>query len=252
LTCSIAAWKVLNRRRPGIPAALFGGLSLGEYSAQVAAGALDFETALKVVDRRATLMQKACEETEGGMVSVIGLDEAAVQSILAGQPGTVTIANLNCPGQIVVSGEKALLPGIAEQAKAAGARMSVVLKVAGAFHSPLMENAARDFHAFLSDIPVHKSALTRVLSNVSGSPYPENADWATAMSRQITRPVYWEKNLRFALDAGIRDFIELGPGKTLCGMLRRIDRSAACRNLETRESLDAIAANEPGPLRESP
>ena len=238
LTASIASFQVLTRQRPQISADCFGGLSLGEYSAQVAAGALEFETALKLVQRRAELMQTACEETEGGMVSVIGLSVDQVRSLCESRAGYLTVANLNCPGQIVVSGQAGELEDFSARAKQAGAKRCLILKVAGAFHSRHMDKAAQEFREVLSTVSVRQDRLLQVLSNVTGRCFTETDSWCDLMSRQISSPVLWESDVRWALDQGCGLFYELGPGKTLAGMLKRIDSEAVCRNFETPDQLD--------------
>jgi [acyl-carrier-protein] S-malonyltransferase len=253
LVSSMASLAVLKKIKPEISADLFGGLSLGEYSAQVAAGVLSFEQALKIVQKRAQLMQNACEcppaigrfgsaerTSLGGMVSIIGLSLETVESLLQEIPGYLTIANLNCPGQIVVSGDKNFLDTLCIQAKAAGAKLTVILKVAGAFHSKYMAEASEQFQTFIQDFEIRKEALFQVLSNVTGKQFSQEDSWYALMPKQIVSPVRWEDNIRCALNQGIAHFYELGTGKTLGGMLKRIDKNISYMNLDTAEQIKEL------------
>jgi [acyl-carrier-protein] S-malonyltransferase len=236
LVSSMASLAVLKKIKPEISADLFGGLSLGEYSAQVAAGVLSFEQALKIVQKRAQLMQNACENSQkGGMVSIIGLSLETVESLLKKIPGYLTIANLNCPGQIVVSGDKNYLEPLCVEAKAAGAKLTVILKVAGAFHSKYMAEASEQFRTFIQNFEIRKEALLRVLSNVTGKLFSQEDSWHELMAQQIVSPVRWEENMRCALNQGSTHFYELGTGKTLGGMLKRMDKNVSYVNLDTAE-----------------
>ncbi len=186
-------------------------------------------------------MQKACNATEGGMVSIVGLEIDKVEQVCRECEGYMTIANLNCPGQIVISGEKKYLQQASEKAKALGAKMAVVLNVAGGFHSKLMESALDEYKSFISGFKINKSNLTKVLSNVTGKTFCENDDWVELMTKQIVSPVKWQDNLQFAIQQGVEVFYELGTGKTLAGMLKRIDRKAICHNIDTFDQVALIS-----------
>ncbi len=241
LVSSMASLAVLKKIKPELCMAdIFGGLSLGEYSAQVAAGVLSFEQALKVVQKRAQLMQDSCERTQGGMVSIIGLPLDTVEALLKKVPGYVTIANLNGPGQIVVSGDKDCMDAVCVEAKAAGAKLTVILNVAGAFHSKHMAKASEEFRKFIQNCEIQTEALSKVLSNVTGEQFTPKDSWHELMALQIVSPVRWEDNVRCALSQGVSIFYELGTGKALGGILKRIDKNAAYINLDTAEQFKEI------------
>lgn len=240
LLCGLASYEVLKKMKPDIEVELFGGLSLGEYTAQAAANVIDYKTVFTIVQKRAELMQKACEENSGGMASIIGLSNEDVQNLCNETKGYMSIANLNCPGQIVVSGEKEYIDDICDRAKSKGAKLCIPLSVSGAFHSKLMESASQKFMDFIKGFSINQNALTKVLSNVKGTCYTMEDSWADLMAKQIVSPVLWENNLRVALSIGVEKFYELGPGKTLSGMLKRIDRKVTCYNLENYEQFTII------------
>ena len=240
LVCSIASFMVLKKNIPELTADFFAGLSLGEYSAQIAAGVLPFEEGLRLVEKRALIMQRACEGANGGMASIIGLPLEKVNEICASLPGYMIVANLNCPGQYVISGDKNLLESACAEAKKNGAKLTVILKVSGAFHSRHMENAAKEFKTYLEKVQIDTTKLPQVISNVTGKPYADTDSWATAMSNQIMMPVLWEESMKYAISSGVSKFYELGTGKTLSGMLKRIDKQVNCYNLETFEQLNEL------------
>ena len=243
-TSSIATFEVLKKNRPEIIPEFFGGLSLGEYSALCAAEVISFEDGLKLVDKRARLMQSACDGSEGGMASIVGLDAEKLDSICASLPGYMIIANRNCPGQLVISGDRALLGQACEESKKAGAKLTVPLKVGGAFHSKHMEKAAALFKEELIKVNICRKNLDKVLSNVTGQFHEQDEDWADLMASQIKMPVLWENCMRQVLSLGSANgsikFYELGCGKTLCGMMKRIDKQALCFNLDTFDQLKDI------------
>lgn len=209
----------------------FAGLSLGEYSAHVAAGVLQFADAVMLVKQRASLMQNACDTYEGGMVSVIGLDRQSISDMLQEvQSGKMTIANLNCPGQIVVSGDRSAQEEVAKKAKEKGAKLAVILSVAGAFHSWHMDEASEQFRETLMTVSIRKENLPRVLSNYSGEFYQVHDDWVDIMAKQINHPVRFEENLTNLIRKGADQFMEMGSGKTIAGMLKRVDKSKVCRS----------------------
>jgi len=197
------------------------GLSLGEITALTAAGVFDFATGLRVVGERGRLMQLACEQSSGTMASVIGEEREKVAALC--REFDVEMANLNCPGQIVISGDKAKIGAAVGAAKERGMRKVIPLNVAGAYHSRLMEPARAAFAAFLEKIPVARPGLT-VLSNTTGRPVAEPEDIRAALARQVVSPVLWEDCLRQAVAAGATGFWELGPGGVLAGLARRTNR----------------------------
>ena len=212
------------------------GLSLGEFTALTAAGAMSFEDGLRVVRQRGRFMQEACEATRGGMAAVIGLDEATTREV-CGEAG-VTLANLNCPGQIVISGEADSIAKAVELAKTKGAKRAIALPVAGAYHSPLMAGAQPKLQAELARIKLSLPVVP-VISNVTGQPHGNAADISARLVEQVTSSVLWEKSMRHLLAQGFTRFIELGPGTALSGFMKRIDKGAQILNVADLASLEA-------------
>jgi [acyl-carrier-protein] S-malonyltransferase len=218
-----AVFKELERmgRLDGL--SLAAGLSLGELTALAAAGAFSFEDGLRVVAERGRLMQLACDATDGTMASVIGGEREDVAELCAAHD--VDMANVNCPGQIVISGARGNVEAAMVAAKASGRyKMVVPLKVAGAYHSRLMESARVAFGAFLKDVPVARPQLT-VLSNTTGKAVREPDEIREALTRQVVSSVLWEDCMREAQRLGVSEFAECGVGGVLTGMAKRIDRS---------------------------
>lgn len=235
----LVSWVAFQRLRERVPSLVFeatAGLSLGEFTALTAAGAIAFEDGLKIVRRRGQLMQRACEVTRGTMAAIIGLEEAATREICA-QTGVV-LANLNCPGQLVISGETAKIEQACEQAKARGARRALPLPVAGAYHSPLMESAQPGLRSELDAIAIQAPAVT-VVSNVTAQPHNDAAGIRTRLVEQVTASVLWEESMRYLLAQGFTRFIELGPGTALSGFMKRIDKNAVMSNVADGPSLEA-------------
>lgn len=238
----LVSWVALELLREAVPALGFeatAGLSLGEFTALAAAGVMNFEDGLKVVEQRGRFMQEACEATEGGMAAVIGLDEAATREVCA--EAGVELANLNCPGQLVISGEKAGIARAIELAKERGARRAIPLPVAGAYHSQLMASAQPKLEAALAAVPLNVPAVP-VISNVTARPHEAPSDIHRRLVEQVTSSVRWEESIRYLLAAGFDRFIELGPGTALTGFMRRIDRSAQVLNVADVPSLEKTAA----------
>jgi [acyl-carrier-protein] S-malonyltransferase len=212
------------------------GLSLGEFTALTAAGAMSFEDGLRVVRRRGRFMQEACEATRGGMAAVIGLDEAPTREVCA--EAGVVLANLNCPGQLVISGEADKIAKAVELAKAKGAKRAIALPVAGAYHSPLMAGAQPKLQAELAKIKI-STPVVPVISNVTGQAHGNAADISARLVEQVTSSVLWEKSMRYLLAQGFTRFIELGPGTALSGFMKRIDKGAQMLNVVDVASLEA-------------
>ena len=218
------------------------GLSLGEFTALTAAGAMSFEDGLRVVRQRGKFMQEACDATRGGMAAVIGLDEAPTREVCA--EAGVVLANLNCPGQLVISGEAEKITKACELAKAKGAKRAIPLPVAGAYHSPLMAGAQPKLKAELENV-LFSPPIVPVISNVNAQPYDSRGQIESALDisitlvAQITSSVLWEKSMRNLLAQGFTRFIELGPGAALSGFMKRIDKSAQMLNVADTASLEA-------------
>jgi [acyl-carrier-protein] S-malonyltransferase len=235
---SWVALKMLRNQVPGLTFQATAGLSLGEFTALAAAGVLTFEDALKVVRLRGRFMQEACEATQGTMAAIIGLDEAATREVC--QQAGAEVANLNCPGQIVISGELEAVNRACELAKAKGAKRALPLTVAGAYHSKLMASAQPKLREALSEVPLNLPSV-QVISNVSARPHATAGEIANRLVEQVTSSVRWEESIRYLLAEGFSRFIELGPGTALGGFMKRIDKNAQVLNVADVPSLEATA-----------
>jgi [acyl-carrier-protein] S-malonyltransferase len=232
---SLAALEKLRQDKPEVVerCAAAAGLSLGEYTALVFAGAMDFEHGLKVVQARGEAMQAAAEVEFGGMVSILGLDRDRVEELCKEARGdwTLEIANLLCPGNIVVSGTTIACERIVDLANAAGAMKVIPLAVAGAFHTPMMESAVERLRQALKSARLHKPRIP-VVSNVDARPHEDPEEIRELLLRQVCSPVLWEDsmwNMMRMMEIG--RFYELGPGRVLTGLLKRIDRKMPCENI---------------------
>ncbi len=233
---SWVAYQLLCDRVPSLRFEAAAGLSLGEFTALTAAGVTSFEDGLRVVRQRGRFMQEACEATRGGMAAIIGLDEGPTREVCAA--AGVELANLNCPGQLVISGEAGRITKACELAKARGARRALPLPVAGAYHSRLMASAQPKLAAALGAVPLNLPAVP-VISNVTARPHTAPVDIHARLVEQVTSPVLWEASMRYLLTSGFTCFIELGPGTALSGFLKRIDKTARIMNVADVPSLDA-------------
>lgn len=204
---------------------MVGGHSLGEFSALVACGAVDFESALRLVAVRASEMQKCCEANPGGMAAIIGLPNEKVEEICAGTSGIVIPANYNCNGQVVISGEKQAVEAACEAMKAAGAKRALPLSVSGAFHSPLMEAARVELGKAIEKTEV-KTPSCPIYQNVTAKPETDPARIKENLLQQLTSPVKWTQTVENMLADGATIFRELGPGNVLQGLIKRIAASA--------------------------
>jgi len=232
------AFELLKDRVPGLAFQATAGLSLGEFTALAAAGVMSFEDGLKVVRQRGRFMQEACESTKGGMAAIIGLDEAKTREVCA--EAGVELANLNCPGQIVISGMADRMGPACELAKTRGAKKALPLAVAGAYHSALMADAKGKLDDALKTIAL-KAPIVPVVSNVTAQPHGVPAEIHQRMVDQVTSPVRWEDSMRYLLAQGFTRFVELGPGKALSGFMKRIDANAQMLNVADGPSLEATA-----------
>ncbi|MGZ4826240.1 MAG: ACP S-malonyltransferase [Terriglobales bacterium] len=279
LTMSIAVLRVL--REKGIAPAITAGHSLGEYSAHVAAGTLEFQDAVRTVHHRGRYMQEAVPVGEGAMAAVLGMpindlralcyyvvnssadgrndagSDADLDHVLQkigdarsgkGQEGIANVdgsliccqaANINSPDQIVISGSKQAVEGAAELAKQRGAKRAIMLPVSAPFHSALMQPAQDRLAADLKALTFHRMSVP-VVSNVDGEVVSDPEKARDALIRQVTGAVRWEECMRLVIGRGIQTFIEVGPGKVLCGLLRQIDRSKTCFNVEDEQSLQKV------------
>ncbi len=226
LAVSVAAYRALTVLHPVTPTFL-AGHSFGEYSALVVAGVLSFVDAVRLVRRRGELMAGALPPGAGTMTAVLGLAEEALGAVLsqARVVGVVEPATLNCPGQVVVAGERGAVEEAARLALAAGATKAIPLQVSGPFHSSLMRPAAERFALELEKHHFQPGSIP-VVANVTARPTRDAAEIKRLLVEQICSPVRWEESIRYMLNAGTRTFVELGPGRVLSGLVRRIDRAA--------------------------
>ena len=231
---SWVAFQLLKEQVPNLKFEATAGLSLGEFTALTAAGALTFEDGLRVVRQRGKFMQEACDVTRGGMAAVIGLDEAPTSEVCAA--AGVVLANLNCPGQLVISGEAEKITKACELAKAKGAKRAIPLTVAGAYHSPLMASAQPKLAAELAQAKISAPAVP-VISNVTAQAH--GTDISAKLVEQVCASVLWENSMRHLLSQGFTRFIELGPGTALSGFMKRIDKTAQMLNVADIASLEA-------------
>lgn len=231
---SLAAVEALREQSPDVVLACeaTAGLSLGEYTAMVFAGAMDFEAGLKVVQARGAAMQDAADARPSGMVSVLGLERAQVQELCdqARGEGLLEIANLLCPGNIVISGSNDACERAAQLAEKMGAMKTIPLPVAGAFHTQIMQPAVERLAAALAEAPLKKPTIP-VISNVDAQPHDDPEAMRSLLIQQVVSPVRWEDSMRYLLSQGYDQFYEVGPGRTLRGLLKRIDRKAACEGV---------------------
>ena len=209
------------------------GLSLGEYTALVFAGVLEFEDGVWLVQKRGEAMQDASDATPGGMVSILGLERSQVELICDQARGDeiLEIANLLCPGNIVISGALRACERAAEIARQIGAMKVVPLAVAGAFHTPIMRPADERLAAALEKVSLRIPRIP-VVSNVDARPHSDPEEIRRLLIRQVIEPVRWEDSMRYLINEGFDNFYEVGPGRVLRGLLRRIDRGVTCQNIE--------------------
>lgn len=216
---SVALYKSLQNPKPDMVA----GHSLGEFSALVANETLSFEAGLKLVAHRAQAMQKACEQTPSTMAAVLGLEDEIVESVCADVDGTVVAANYNCPGQLIISGEVEAVKEACERLKERGAKRAMLLEVGGAFHSPLMEPAREELANAIENTTFNKPKCP-VYQNVSTFAVKQPEEIKKNLLFQLTSPVKWTQSVKNMLENGASEFIEVGPGKVLQGLVKKIDR----------------------------
>ena len=230
---SLAALEMLQEVKPDLVASAThtAGLSLGEYTALVFADAMSFEDGLQVVQQRGQAMQDSSDRSPSGMASLLMLDRDKVQAICdeASAVGQVLIANYLCPGNLVISGEKPAVAKAVELAEAAGGK-TVTLAVAGAFHTSIMQPADQKLADALASVALRKPRIP-VVSNVDAAVHWEPEEIRQLLVQQVVNPVRWEDSIRWLLTQGVTEFTEVGPGKVLAGLLKRIDRKSKCENI---------------------
>jgi [acyl-carrier-protein] S-malonyltransferase len=232
---SLAALESLRSESPDVVLACeaAAGLSLGEYTAMVFAGVLDFEAGLTLVQRRGAAMQEAADATPSGMVSILGLERVEVEALCdkAREDDVLEVANMLCPGNIAISGSNAACLRAAEMAQEAGAMKAVPLAVAGAFHTKIMRPADERLAEALDGVTLQKPNIP-VISNVDAKPHDDPDEIRSLLIQQVLQPVLWEDSMRYLLEQGFDQFHEIGPGRVLRGLLRRIDRKTTCQTTE--------------------
>ena len=209
---------------------MVAGHSLGEFSALVVNKSISFEDGLKLVSVRANAMQRACENNPGTMAAVLGLDDIIVEKVCEKIDGIVVAANYNCPGQLVISGEISAINTACENLKEAGARRALVLPVGGAFHSPLMEQAKKELEDAIKKT-VFSTPICPIYQNVNGLPFSSESDIKNNLILQLTSPVKWTHSVNQMIEDGAKEFVEIGPGKVLQGLVRKINRDIDCSSL---------------------
>jgi [acyl-carrier-protein] S-malonyltransferase len=234
--CSLAALEQLKLDSPEVVAgcAVTAGLSLGEYTALVFAGAIDFDAGLRLVQARGRAMQDASDAVPSGMVSILGVQREEIESLCdqARGEGVLQLANILCPGNIVVSGDIEACQRVALLAEAAGAMKVIPLAVAGAFHTPLMQSAVDRLAAALAELKI-KAPRIPVVSNVDARPHDDPEEIGALLVRQVVSPVLWEDSMRHLIDeCGVQSCYEIGPGRVLRGLLKRIHRKLPCENVQ--------------------
>lgn len=233
VTASIAMMRVLEEN--GIKPDVAAGLSLGEYCALAAAGVMSDEDAIRTVRQRGILMQEAVPVGEGAMAAILALDAAAIEEVTGTMEG-VWIANYNCPGQIVISGEKAAVEDACEKLKAAGAKRAVMLNVSGPFHSGMLADAGEKLGEVLSQVELHEPQIPYV-ANVTAQYVKSAAEVKELLTRQVSSSVRWQQSVEAMIADGVDTFIEIGPGKTLAGFMRKISRDVKTLNVEKLEDI---------------
>lgn len=237
LTCEVAILKVLEEQ--GVKANVCAGLSLGEYGALAAAQVIDLKDLFRLIRSRGIFMQEAYP-TGGAMTAVLGLDADAIRKVCEETEGIVSIANDNCPGQIVITGEETAVQKASEKLTQAGAKRCVPLKVSGPFHSKLLAGAGEKLAAELAKVEVHDPVIPYIC-NVEAAPVTEASRVKELLAKQVSGTVRWRESMLLMLADGVDTFIEIGPGKTLTGFLRKIHREAKVMNVETLADLQKIS-----------
>jgi len=241
---SAAILEVL-RSHPGageIKADVTAGLSLGEYTALYAAGVISFEDALILCTRRGQAMQAAAEATEGAMVSIIGLDEEKVNQLCAeaGEGELLAAVNFNCPGQIAVSGSKAACERAEKLAEKHGAVKAVRLEVAGAFHTEMMASAAHSLEEALRKSQIQEPSDIKIIANINADYYKTAEEITQGLIKQLTRPIFWQKSMEKLLADGVEKFYEIGPGRVLMALCRRISRKTKVVSISSLQAINGL------------
>ena len=239
VTTYLAMCRELESR--GVKPDITAGLSLGEYAAIAAAGAMSDLDAIRLVRKRGMLMQNTVPAGEGAMCAILALDEKKIEEILSEIPD-VTIANYNCPGQIVITGKTAAVEMAAARLKEAGARRTLMLNVSGPFHSPMLEPAGAALRQELEQVTFQRLQIPYV-TNVNACEITDASEIPELLVRQMYSPVRWMQSMEYMLKSGVDTFVEIGPGKTLEGFLKKINRNAQVHHVSCWEDLEQICQN---------
>ena len=237
LAVEVAILKAVEER--GIRPDITGGLSLGEYGALTASGVMSEEDVFRIVRKRGIYMQEAVPDG-GAMAAVLGLDTAVIEKICEETAGTVSIANYNCPGQIVITGESAAVQAASAKITEAGAKKCVPLKVSGPFHSAMLTGAGEKLAKELENVSIHDIRIPYI-ANVTADYVKDKEDVKPLLQRQVSHPVRWQQSVERMIADGADTFIEIGPGKTLSGFMRRINKDMKVYNVEKTEDLDKLS-----------
>lgn len=239
LTVSIAALEAFKSsiQYPVSSIQYAAGLSLGEYSALVANGVLSFEDGLRLVRKRAELMEEAARRNPGKMAAILGLERSVLEALC--KKSNAELANINCPGQMVITGKAEAVEKVKNLALEQGAKRAIDLEVSGAFHSSLMKDAALEFKAFLEGFNL-KTGSIPVVSNVTAEPRYEAGEIRENLFKQIYSPVLWEDSVRYIADQGVKTFYEIGPGNVLKGLIRKIDANLEVKSVGTVDDINSL------------
>ena len=238
LTMSIAILEVL--RKNGINPEFVAGLSLGEYSALYSAGAIDFENVVKIVKKRGEFMQSLVPEGEWAMAAVIGLEDKVVEEICQTvTQGFVVPANYNCPGQVAISGDKIGIACAMEKMKDAGAKRCLELKTAGPFHTVKLQKASQELRKELQNVVIQNPKI-QLVKNLDGLPYSEQDNIKEILAKHVISPVKFSDSIKYMIANGVDTFVEIGPGKTLTGFVKKVDKETKCFNINDVASLENL------------
>lgn len=238
VTTCLSMTKVVEEK--GLHPDITAGLSLGEYAAIAAAGGMDTIDAIRLVRKRGILMQNTVPAGEGAMCAVMSMEAEAIENVIADIDG-VSIANYNCPGQIVITGKTAAVEEAAEKLKEAGAKRTIMLNVSGPFHSKMLVSAGEELAEELEHTTLHPLQIPYV-TNVTAKEVHDIADTKALLAEQVSSPVRWMQSMEAMIADGVDTFVEIGPGKTLAGFMRKIDRNVKVYNISTWEDVDKVVA----------
>lgn len=238
VTTCLAMTRVVKER--GITPDVTAGLSLGEYCAISAAGGMSEEDAITTVRKRGILMQNAVPAGQGAMAAILGMTGEAIEEVIKNIDG-VSVANFNCPGQIVITGEKEAVEQAAEALKEAGAKRAVMLNVSGPFHSPMMESAGEELAGVLEKVTLKELEIPYV-TNVTAEYVNDICETKALLAQQVASSVRWQESMERMIADGVDTFVEIGPGRTLAGFMRKIDRDVKVYNIGTWEDVEKVAA----------